>query len=217
LLDGQNISDYKDKKRVLIHRLKVPPPINHFTKTLDKNAATQLFKLLNKYRPESKLAKRRRLLAYAQAKKAAQKDKKDVPAPKKPIVVKYGINHITKLIEQNKAKLVVIAHDVDPIELVVWLPSLCRKMDVPYCIVKGKARLGTVVHKKTSCALVLTNVTQKDKNEFTTLQNLSRDMYNKNVELRRLWGGGTLGTKSMAAIRKKQKAVAREALSKQRK
>ena len=38
----------------------------------------------------------------------------------------------------------LIAHDVDPIELVVWLPALCRKMNVPYCIVKGKARLGQV-------------------------------------------------------------------------
>ena len=38
----------------------------------------------------------------------------------------------------------VIAHDVDPIELVIWLPALCRKMGIPYCIVKGKARLGQV-------------------------------------------------------------------------
>ena len=41
--------------------------------------------------------------------------------------------------------MVVIAHDVDPIELVVWLPALCRKMEVPYAIVKGKSRLGAVV------------------------------------------------------------------------
>ena len=27
------------------------------------------------------------------------------------------------------------------VQLVVWLPALCRKMGVPYCIVKGKARL----------------------------------------------------------------------------
>ena len=45
---------------------------------------------------------------------------------------------------QGKAQLVVIAHDVDPIELVIWLPALCRKMGIPYCIVKGKARLGQV-------------------------------------------------------------------------
>ena len=33
------------------------------------------------------------------------------------VVVKYGINHITQLIEEGKAQCVVIAHDVDPIEL----------------------------------------------------------------------------------------------------
>lgn len=55
---------------------------------------------------------------------------------KKPVVVKYGLNHITTLVESGKAQLVVIAHDVDPIELVCWLPALCKKMGVPYAIVK---------------------------------------------------------------------------------
>lgn len=64
---------------------------------------------------------------------------------KEPIVVKYGLNHVTYLIEQNKAQLVVIAHDVDPVELGVWLPALCRKMEIPYCVVKGKAHLGAVI------------------------------------------------------------------------
>ena len=130
-------------------------------------AATNLFKMLLKYRPEDKAAKKERLLKRAQA----ENEGKTVEA-KKPIVVKYGLNHVTYLIEQvrhrfsvllnnllmkgntfmatnidtadlnffflqNKARLVVIAHDVDPIELVVWLPALCRKMEVPYCIVKG--------------------------------------------------------------------------------
>jgi ribosomal protein L7Ae-like RNA K-turn-binding protein len=52
------------------------------------------------------------------------------------VVVKYGLNHVTDLVESGKAQLVVIAHDVDPIELVVWLPALCKKMNVPYIIVK---------------------------------------------------------------------------------
>jgi ribosomal protein L7Ae-like RNA K-turn-binding protein len=38
--------------------------------------------------------------------------------------------------------MVVIAHDVDPLELVVWLPALCKKMGVPYAIVK----VGAAVH-----------------------------------------------------------------------
>lgn len=55
-------------------------------------------------------------------------------------VIKFGLKHVTKLIEDKKASLVVIAHDVTPIELVVWLPALCRKMGIPYCIMKGKVR-----------------------------------------------------------------------------
>ena len=65
----------------------------------------------------------------------ARQDGKNVDK-KKPVVVKFGLNHITTLIEEGKAQLVVIAHDVDPIELVVWLPALCKKMGVPYVIVK---------------------------------------------------------------------------------
>ena len=59
---------------------------------------------------------------------------------KKPIVVKYGLNHVTSLVESKKAELVIIANDVHPIEMVVWLPALCKKMGVPYCIVKDKSR-----------------------------------------------------------------------------
>jgi ribosomal protein L7Ae-like RNA K-turn-binding protein len=77
------------------------------------------------------------------------------------LVVKYGLNHI----EAKKAALVVIAHDVDPIELVVFLPALCRKMGVPYVIVKGKACLGTVVHKKTSAVVAV----QEVKSELATI------------------------------------------------
>ncbi|KAG0524359.1 hypothetical protein BDA96_07G204000, partial [Sorghum bicolor] len=141
-------------------RLKVPPTLNQFTRTLDKNLATNLFKMLLKYRPEDKAAKKERLLKRAQAKTEG----KTIEA-EKPIVVslKYGLNHVTYLIEQSKAQLVVIAHDVDPIELVVWLPALCRKMEVPYCIVKGKARLGSIVHKKTASVLCLTTVKNEDK------------------------------------------------------
>ncbi|KAL8528615.1 hypothetical protein ACS0TY_006164 [Phlomoides rotata] len=88
--------------------------------------------MLLKYRPEDKAQKKERLLKRAQAEAEGK-----TPELKKPIVVKYGLNHVTYLIEQNKAQLVVIAHDVDPIELV-------EKMEIPYCIVKGKARLGSV-------------------------------------------------------------------------
>ena len=61
-------------------------------------------------------------------------------------MLKFGLNHVTELVENEKAKLVVIAHDVDPIEMMVFLPALCRKKGIPYAFVKGKARLGKLVH-----------------------------------------------------------------------
>lgn len=57
-----------------------------------------------------------------------------------------------------QAQLVLIAHDVDPIEIVIFLPALCRKFNVPYAIVKGKAALGRVVRRKTVSALALVDV-----------------------------------------------------------
>ena len=41
------------------------------------------------------------------------------------------------------------------LQLVVWLPALCRKMGVPYCIVKGKARSVMLVVVCSSMLLVL--------------------------------------------------------------
>ena len=56
--------------------------------------------------------------------------------------MKKGLNHIVTLLESQdrRPSLVVIAHDVEPAETIVWLPELCRRQDVPYCIVKSKVR-----------------------------------------------------------------------------
>jgi large subunit ribosomal protein L7Ae len=131
--------------------------------------------------------------------------------PKKPYVIKYGINHITALIEAKKAKLVLIAHDVDPIEIVLWLPTLCKKMQIPYAIVKGKARLGAVVHKKTATALAFVDIKDEDKAALGSLINSIKINYNeKYEETRKQWGGGIMGVKSQAMVKKREKAAGRE-------
>merc|ERR1740133_548977 len=100
---------------------------------------------------------------------ATQKKAEQDTKSKKPQVIKYGLNHVTSLIEQKQAKLVVIAHDVDPIELVVWLPALCRKKNVPYCIIKGKSRLVQLVHKKAASCVALTTVRKEDQSDLDHL------------------------------------------------
>ena len=121
------------QKKILLQRMKIPPPINQFSYTLDASVAKNLFKILAKYAPETEKQKEERL-----KKKAELAEMKDKPESKQKNFVKIGLNHITHLIEEKKAKLVIIAHDVDPIELVLFLPTLCRKLDIPYCFVKGK-------------------------------------------------------------------------------
>lgn len=195
------------QKVILNQRLKVPPAIAQFSNTLDKNTATALFKLMNKYRPESKQEKKARLDAVA--KDVADGKKSDPKADgKKPLFVKYGLNHIVALIEAKKASLVVIADDVDPIELVVFLPALCRKMGVPYVIVKGKARIGTLVHKKTAAVAAIQDVRSEDSRDLSTLVSAAKANYlDKFEESRRHWGGGVRGNKSTAKMAKRAKAA----------
>ena len=76
-------------------------------------SATQLFKLLDKYRPETKQAKKERLRERAAAR---AEGKEDAPSKRAP-VVRHGVNTVTTLVEKKKAQLVVIANDVDPIEV----------------------------------------------------------------------------------------------------
>ncbi len=193
------------QKKILQMRVKVPPAIAQFSHVLDKNTAAQAFKLLNKYRPETKAEKKERLLQEATAVKEGKK-KEDVS--KKPYTVKYGLNHVVGLIENKKASLVLIPNDVDPIELVVFLPSLCKKMGVPYAVVKGKARLGTVVHKKTAAVLAFTEVRSEDKTELSKLVSTIKDGFmDKHDGARKQWGGGIMGAKAQMRTLKKQKAL----------
>jgi large subunit ribosomal protein L7Ae len=199
------------QRAILKKRLKVPPAINQFTKAVDKNQASTLFRLLAHYRPESAEDKAKRLKAKAEA---GAKGKADINKSEKPIYVKYGLNHITQLVEAKKAKLVVLAHDVDPIELVVWLPALCRKMDVPYVIVKGKARLGHLVHKKTTSVVALTEVRKEDAAKLEQIVSNARLQFNDNAAERRRWGGGIMGPKANHVIKKRERAHAKEAAAK---
>jgi len=193
------------QRAVLYQRLKVPPSINQFTKTLNKNEASTVFTLLNKYRAPTKAAKKQRIKEAA----AAAAEGKDAPA-KAPHMIKFGLKHVTTLVEEKKASLVLIANDVDPIELVLWLPALCRKMKVPFMIVKDKARLGALCSMKTAAAVCLTSVSAEDEGQLELLQNLAREKYNDNPDLIRKWGGGVMGLRTMAKLDQRAKAMAAE-------
>ncbi len=56
--------------------------------------------------------------------------------------IKKGTNEVTKAVERGLAKLVIIAEDVDPPEIVAHLPLLCDEKKIPYVYVPSKKKLG---------------------------------------------------------------------------
>merc|ERR1711865_931818 len=181
-------------RRILYQRIKIPPAINQFKQTFDKRQAGQLFRLLNSLKPESKAQKAERI--------------KDAAA-KKPVCVKMGINHVTMLVEEKEAKLVIIAHDVDPIEIVMWLPSLCKARGIPYCIVKSKARLGALVGKKTATCLAITEVKPEHKADLDSLKQLCEAHFNSVYDqTMKVWGDAVSSDRQAAKMAKRAAAGA---------
>lgn len=66
--------------------------------------------------------------------------------------VKKGTNEVTKSVERGTGKLVVIAEDVDPPEVVAHLPILCDERSVPYVFVPGQQDLGKSLGLETKSA-----------------------------------------------------------------
>jgi len=196
------------QRAILKKRLKVPPAIAQFTQTLEKTQAGNLLKLLSNYRPESKEEKKARRATKAEAEVKKTETKDDA---KKPRFIKYGLNHVTHLVETKKAKLVVIAHDVDPIELVVWLPALCRKLEIPFVIIKGKSRLGHLVRKKSTSVVAVTDWKKEDASKFEAIINSAKIQF---AAPPKKWGGGVVGHKAQEVIRKRNKLQAHEAAAK---
>ena len=53
-----------------------------------------------------------------------------------------GVNEVTKAIERSVAKLVIMAEDVEPEEVLMHIPVLCDEKKIPYSYVPAKAELG---------------------------------------------------------------------------
>ena len=190
------------QKRVLFMRLKSPPVLNIFTHTIEKNQQSQLMKLLSKYSPETKSQKKDRLQSEAEARKGGNKASHIGP---KPIHLKFGLNHVTTLVEEGKAKLVAIASDVEPVEMMSFLPTLCKQKGVAFCIVKGKHNLGKVCNLKTATCVAVTEVRKEDMQDFNTLQKTFMANFNDNVGLNKSYGGGLMGIKNQHMMAKREK------------
>ncbi|MBR9682874.1 MAG: 50S ribosomal protein L7ae [Candidatus Aenigmarchaeota archaeon] len=56
--------------------------------------------------------------------------------------IKVGTNEVTKAIERGVAKLVAVAEDVTPKEVIMHISPLCQEKKIPYATVATKQDLG---------------------------------------------------------------------------
>lgn len=59
--------------------------------------------------------------------------------------VRKGTNETTKAIERGNAKLVIIAEDVQPEEIVLHLPELADEREIPFAFVGSQDDVGRAV------------------------------------------------------------------------
>lgn len=77
--------------------------------------------------------------------------------------IKKGINEATKSIERGVARLVIVAEDVEPQEIIMYLPGLCDDKKIPYIFVQNKEDLGKAVGIERPTAAVAIIVDGKAK------------------------------------------------------
>ena len=87
--------------------------------------------------------------------------------------VRKGANEVTKLIERQQAKFVVMSEDVTPPEILAHVPILCEEKKVPYAYVPSKDELGKAAGLKVSTAAVAVLKAGKGK---VNLENLVKDI-----------------------------------------
>lgn len=68
--------------------------------------------------------------------------------------IKKGTNETTKAVERNIAKMVIIAKNVNPKEIIMHLPVLCKEKNIPLIEVESKEDLGSAAGLRVGTASV---------------------------------------------------------------
>jgi len=85
-------------------------------------------------------------------KEIADKSLEALRLAKQSGAVKKGVNEVTKSIERGLATLVLLAGDVEPEEVVMHIPALCKQKKIPIVFIAAKLDLGKAVGLNVPCA-----------------------------------------------------------------
>ena len=84
--------------------------------------------------------------------------------------IRKGFNEVTKSVERSLAKLVVMAEDVSPPEILFHIPLICENKSIPYAYVSTKKELGNLVRINVgSAAIAIENLGTNNENILDNL------------------------------------------------
>lgn len=79
--------------------------------------------------------------------------------------IRKGMNEVTKSIERGNSKIVIMAEDVSPPEILLHVPLLCEEKKIPYAYLPTKKEIGNVAKINVgSSAISIDNVGSGNEN-----------------------------------------------------
>ena len=90
---------------------------------------------------------------------------------KKSGKIKKGANEATKVVERGVAKLVVVASDVSPKEVILHLGPLCKEKNIPFVEVPAKDDLGAAAGLRVGTSAVAVTKEGESKDLIKELSN----------------------------------------------
>lgn len=105
-------------------------------------------------------------------KKLLKKIHKVVKKGSKARHVKRGVKEVVKGIRKGDKGLLVLAADINPIDIISHLPILSEEAQIPYVFVPSKEELGysSSTKRPTSCVMVCPNLKRKSKPKEGTVE-----------------------------------------------
>ncbi|KAJ6485026.1 RNA-binding protein [Mycena vitilis] len=110
-------------------------------------------------------------------KKLLKKLHKTIKKASKARQVKRGVKEVVKGIRKGEKGLLILAADINPIDIISHLPVLSEEAQIPYIFVSSKEELGNASSTKrpTSCVMVCPDQKKKGKPKEGTVEEKDDD------------------------------------------
>jgi len=96
--------------------------------------------------------------------------------------IRQGVNEVTKALERKNAKLVIIATDVEPPEIVAHLPILSKEKETPYTFVPSQKELGLASGINVGSTSIAITDEGEAKKELEKIKEKTQELKNEDEE-----------------------------------